>query len=133
MYRDPILDGAADPTVIWNRQAGEWWLIYTNRRASAPGPGVAWVHGTDLGVAASTDGGRTWTYRGTLTGLDFEWGRNTFWAPEVIWHDDVYHMYVSYIRGVPESWTGAARIIHYTSTDLLDWTLVAPSTSAPTG
>ncbi|MFG3022507.1 glycosyl hydrolase [Streptomyces sp. NPDC048254] len=126
LFRDPVHDGAADPTVIWNRQAGEWWLIYTNRRATAPGEGVAWVHGTDLGVAASSDGGRTWTYRGTLTGLDFEWGRNTFWAPEIIWHNGLYHMYVSYIRGVPDSWSGEARILHYTSTDLIDWTFVGP-------
>ncbi|NUP24780.1 MAG: glycosyl hydrolase [Streptomyces sp.] len=122
LFRDPIHDGAADPVAIWNRQAGEWWLVYTNRRAAAPGPGAAWVHGTDLGVTSSADGGRTWTYRGTLTGLDTEWGRNTFWAPEIIWHDGTYHMYVSYIRGVPDSWTGAAHIRHYTSPDLLNWT-----------
>lgn len=78
LFRDPVYDGAADPVAVHHRQSGEWWLVYTNRRTTAPGPGVAWVHGTDLGVAASADGGRTWTYRGTLTGLDTEWGRNTF-------------------------------------------------------
>lgn len=122
LFRDPMHDGAADPVAIWNRHAGEWWLVYTNRRTTAPGPGVTWVHGTDLGVAASADGGRTWTYRGTLTGLETEWGRNTFWAPEIVWHDGQYHMYVSYISGVPDACTGAARIRHYTSPDLLDWT-----------
>ncbi|ADI13065.1 Glycosyl hydrolase family 32 domain protein [Streptomyces bingchenggensis BCW-1] len=121
LFRDPVYDGAADPVAVHHRQSGEWWLVYTNRRTTAPGPGVAWVHGTDLGVAASADGGRTWTYRGTLTGLDTEWGRNTFWAPEIIWHDGLYHMYVSYIRGVPDSWDGAARIRHYTSPDMLEW------------
>ncbi|WP_030669392.1 glycoside hydrolase family protein [Streptomyces cellulosae] len=122
LFRDPLHDGAADPVAVWNRQTREWWLVYTNRRADAPGPGVAWVHGTDLGVAASADGGRTWTYRGALTGLETDWGRNTFWAPEIIWHDGIYHMYVSYLRGVPESWTGCAWIRHYTSPDLLSWT-----------
>ncbi|MFE4799381.1 family 43 glycosylhydrolase [Streptomyces sp. NPDC056708] len=122
LFRDPLFDGAADPVAIHHRESGEWWLVYTNRRATAPGPGVAWVHGTDLGVASSADGGCTWTYLGTLTGLDTEWGRNTFWAPEIIWHDGLYHMYVSYIRGVPDSWAGAAHIRHYTSPDMLEWT-----------
>ncbi|NEA98920.1 glycosyl hydrolase [Streptomyces sp. SID13726] len=122
LFRDPVYDGAADPVAVWNRQRAEWWLIYTNRRTSVSGPGVAWVHGTELGVAASRDGGRTWTYRGTLTGLEFEGGRNTFWAPEIVWHEGLYHLYASYLPGVPDSWSGPARIHHYTSSDLLDWT-----------
>ena len=56
LYRDPIYDGAADPVVIWNREAKEWWMIYTNRRATAEDRRFAWVHGTDLGVASSKDG-----------------------------------------------------------------------------
>lgn len=123
LFRDPIHDGAADPVLVWNEAAREWWMVYTNRRASAEGPGFAWVHGTDLGVASSSDGGRTWLYRGTLPGLDIEWGRNTFWAPEIIRHDGLYHMYVSYISGVPHDWPGhKRRILHYTSPDLLQWT-----------
>jgi hypothetical protein len=123
LFRDPIFDGAADPVVVWNRQAHEWWIIYTNRRASVEGPKFAWVHGTDLGVASSSDGGRSWLYRGTLQGLDIEWGRNTFWAPEIYWHEGTYHMYVSYIQGVPHDWPGHKREIqHYTSPDLLQWT-----------
>ncbi|HUC93704.1 MAG TPA: glycosyl hydrolase [Paenibacillus sp.] len=123
LFRDPIHDGAADPVLVWNEAAREWWMVYTNRRASAEGLGFAWVHGTDLGVASSSDGGRTWLYRGTLPGLDFEWGRNTFWAPEIIRHEGVYHMYVSYIRGVPHDWPGHKReILHYTSPNLLQWT-----------
>ena len=72
LFRDPIFDGAADPVLVWNRQMKEWWMIYTNRRAIAEGSNVAWVHGTDLGVASSKDGGQTWVYRGTLPGLDIE-------------------------------------------------------------
>ncbi|MFX3633850.1 MAG: family 43 glycosylhydrolase [Candidatus Pristimantibacillus sp.] len=125
LFRDPIYDGAADPVVIWNRQAQEWWIIYTNRRASAEGPKFAWVHGTDLGVASSSDGGRNWKYRGVISGLDIEWGRNTFWAPEIYWHDGLYHMYVSYIQGVPDDWPGHKReIVHYTSIDLLNWSFI---------
>lgn len=123
LFRDPIYDGAADPVVVWNHIEQAWWMIYTNRRATAGGPKFAWVHGTDLGVASSLDGGQSWTYRGTLTGLEHEWGHNTFWAPEIFWHDGIYHMYVSYIQGVPHDWPGHTRhLLHYTSPDLLTWT-----------
>ncbi len=96
-------------------------MIYTNRRATAEDRGFAWVHGTDLGVASSKDG-TDWVYRGTLPGLEIEWGRNTFWAPELYWHEGIYHMYVTYIQGVPEDWVGKADMLHYTSPDLLNWT-----------
>ncbi len=121
LFRDPVYDGAADPTVIWNRQEGAWWLLYTNRRANVPCRGVAWAHGTGIGIASSADRGRHWRYHGALAGLEFEPGRNTFWAPEVIWRDGMYHMYVSYVRGVPHDWSGSRAIVHLTSDDLWDW------------
>ncbi|KYG29534.1 glycosyl hydrolase [Alkalihalobacillus trypoxylicola] len=122
LFRDPIFDGAADPTLIWNTVEKQWWIIYTNRRANIKCEGVSWVHGTDLGIASSSDHGQTWTYRGTIEGLDFERGRNTFWAPEVFYHNGLYHMYVSYIQGVPNQWSGHKRqIVHYTSGNLWDW------------
>jgi hypothetical protein len=127
LYRDPIFDGATDPVVVWNRGLRQWWMFYTARRASAPGPGVAWVHGTDIGIAASEDAGATWLYLGTARGLDYEPGRNTYWAPEIVWAEGVYHMFVSYIRGVPDRWEGHARtIVRYTSANLLDWRLAGP-------
>jgi hypothetical protein len=126
LFRDPIYDGAADPTLIWNQQEKKWWMIYTNRRATADCRKYEWIHGTDLGVASSSDGGQSWLYRGTLPGLEIEWGRNTFWAPEIVWHEGTYHMYVSYIQGIPDDWEGHKRhILHYTSSDLLNWTLHA--------
>ena len=79
LFRDPIYDGAADPTLIWNRQEKSWWLLYTNRRANVECLGVAWVHGTDIGIASSLDQGHSWHYRGVLEGLEFTRGRNTFW------------------------------------------------------
>jgi hypothetical protein len=120
LFRDPIFDGAADPTIIWNHAEKQWWLLYTNRRASAEGPGVAWAHGTDIGIASSPDG-QDWLYRGILPGLEFERGRNTFWAPEVLWHGGLYHIYVSYVRGVPAQWSGERHIVHMTSPNLWDW------------
>lgn len=124
LFRDPTLDGAADPVVLWNRAERTWWMLYTNRRAWAPtaGDDVAWVHGTDVGVASSADGGVNWLYRGVLEGLDTEPGRNTFWAPEIFDDGSTYHMYVSYITGVPTRWSGHSRTIrHYTSQDLVAW------------
>ncbi len=121
LFRDPIYDGAADPTIIWNRQEKSWWILYTSRRANVDCQGFAWVHGSDIGIASSRDGGRNWVYRGILRGLELENGRNTFWAPEVMWHDGIYHMYVSYIQGIVEDWSGERHIIHYTSKKLWDW------------
>src|ERR1039458_1397785 len=62
LYRDPVHDGAADPALIWNRGAKKWMIFYTNRRADLPGSGkndVRWVHGTQIGVTESADGGTT--------------------------------------------------------------------------
>ena len=71
LFRDPVYDGAADPVVIWNPQKQAWWMFYTNRRANIPGlSGVAWVHGTRIGIAESTDGGAKWSYAGTITPQD---------------------------------------------------------------
>jgi len=121
LFRDPIYDGAADPVVIWNRQEKAWWMLYTNRRANVACQGVAWVHGTDIGVASSADNGLTWNYRGALPGLEFERGRNTFWAPEILWFGDLYHMFISYVPGIPHDWSGPRRIVHMTSNNLWDW------------
>lgn len=126
LFRDPIYDGAADPTVIWNRLEQTWWILYTSRRANMDCRGVAWAHGTDIGIASSSDKGQSWRYRGVLPGLEFEPGRNTFWAPEVIWHNNLYHMYVSYVRGVPHDWSGSRSIVHYTSPDLWEWQYKSP-------
>ena len=54
-------------------------------------------------------------------GLHFEPGRNTWWAPELIFADGVYHLYPSYIQGVPDTWNRPRRIVHYTSRDLWHW------------
>lgn len=121
LFQDPVFDGPTDPTVIFNREENTWWIIYTARRANAPCQGVAWVHGTDLGVASSDDGGQSWIYRGTLNLEPVEPGRNTFWAPEVLYAGGKYHMFVSYITGVPVNWNRPRHILHYTSANLWDW------------
>lgn len=120
LFRDPITDGAADPSVFYNPVEKSWWMLYTQRRANVESASVAYCYGNDIGIAYSEDNGKSWRYRGTLA-LDFERGKNTFWAPEVVLHKDVYHMFVSYIQGVATRWSGRARMAHYTSKNLWDW------------
>jgi len=121
LFRDPIFDGAADPSVIWNPSEKEWWVFYTQRRATARVPGVAWCYGSRIGIAASSDEGRHWYYRGTAAGLEVEDGEGTFWAPDVMVHEGTYHMFVSYIRGIWHDWGGERHILHLVSQNLWDW------------
>ena len=95
-------------------------MLYTQRRSLGLTIGVSSVHGTAIGVASSDDGAR-WLYRGALPGLDFEPGHNTFWAPEVVRLGGRYHMYASYITGVPQDWNWPRRIVHYEADDLWHW------------
>lgn len=121
LFRDPVYDCPTDPTVIWNEEEQMWYLFYTQRRAGAVAIGVSWVHGSSIGVAVSRDGSK-WLYRGTLEGLEIERGHNTFWAPEIIRAEGIYHMYVSYITGIPVDWDYPRRMLHYISVNLWDWT-----------
>jgi hypothetical protein len=121
LYTDPVHLAPSDPTVVEGPD-GRWWMFYTQRRAGDTGPGVTWVHGTDIAVASSDDGGLTWTYAGVVDGLDPNPGRNTLWAPEVIFAEGRYHMFATYISGMPSRWSGHERhILHHVSDDLVHW------------
>jgi hypothetical protein len=121
LFRDPVFDGAADPTVIWNRKEKKWFMFYTNRRANAPGlDGVTWVHGTLIGIAESADGGATWKYRDTCD-IRYRKTDYTHWAPEVIENKGVYHMFLTYVPGVFRDWNHPRRIVHLTSKNLIAW------------
>ncbi|MGE5294831.1 MAG: family 43 glycosylhydrolase [Solirubrobacterales bacterium] len=121
LYRDPVYDGAADPVLVWNRQEAKWWMFYTNRRANAAGlPGVSWVHGTRIGIAESADGGATWKYRGTAD-LPIGGKDDTHWAPDIVFDHGVYHMFLTFVPGTHENWSGERRIVHLTSPDLVTW------------
>jgi hypothetical protein len=123
LFRDPVYDGAADPTLIYNRAEKKWFMFYTNRRANLTtgADGVAWVHGTKIGIAQSADGGATWTYRGTA---DIPYGGEgmTHWAPDVIEHAGRYHMFLTFVPGIFSDWQHPRDIVHLTSSDLLHWT-----------
>jgi beta-xylosidase len=121
LFRDPIFDGPTDPTVIYDKKNKEWVMYYTQRRANQECQGVSWVFGCDLGIAKSKDNGRSWYYWGTAQGLDFDQGKNTFWAPDLAYKDGKYHLFVTYIKGVWHFWGGDAKLIHMVSDDLINW------------
>jgi hypothetical protein len=126
LYRDPVYDGAADPTLIWNPQVKRWWMFYTNRRANAPGlSGVTWVHGTPIGIAESADGGAHWKYVGTAQiELPAEDGGTnvTEWAPDVTRAPDgTWQMFLTVVPGIFEDWGHPRFIVQLTSTNLLNW------------
>jgi len=126
LYRDPIYNGAADPVVVWNPKRSSWWMFYTNRRANVPGlSGVAWVHGSPIGIAESRDGGGSWKYIGTAEiMLPAAFGKNsaTFWAPDVIRGDDgKWHMFLTVVPGIFEDWQHPRDIVQLESRDLRKW------------
>lgn len=120
LYRDPIEDGAADPVILWNKKAKKWNMFYTNRRAKSPAlSGVAWVHGTAIGIAESTDGVH-WEYIGEAEFHSPDKAQ-TLWAPDIIEHEGTYHMYLTVVRGIFEDWQHPRYIEHFTSKDLKNW------------
>ncbi len=127
LFRDPVHDGAADPIVVWNRQTRAWWMFYTNRRANDPAiPDIAWVHGTRLGIAESRDGGLTWRHVGAARiELPDAFGPASevaHWAPEIVHHESLYHMYLTVVPGIFTDWNHPRAIVHLTSPDLENWT-----------
>lgn len=119
LFEDPIFGGAADPTVFWNYEEEKWWMIYTQRRANSNTSNLAWVHGTAVGVASSTDG-LVWIYRGTLS-LNFQSGHNTYWAPDLYYEDGIYYLYVSFVEGVPAyNFDAKHKILLFTGQNMWD-------------
>ena len=94
LYDDPVYHGAADPVIIYNKQRKAWWMLYTNRRAAIDDTTVQWVHGTKIGIAESKDG-REWKYKDTAN-INYRPDEGyTHWAPDVIEHNGIYHMYLT--------------------------------------
>lgn len=122
LFHDPVFDGAADPTVIWNKKEKKWFMFYTNRRATAPGQtGVTWVHGTHIGIAESSDGGASWKYRDTCDIRYHPDPGYTHWAPEIVEYKGTYHMYLTYVPGTFTNWSHPRWIVHLTSKNLINW------------
>jgi hypothetical protein len=122
LFRDPVYDGAADPVVLWNNEAGKWFMYYTNRRANVEGGnGVSWVHATRIGIAVSENGGASWQYLDTCDIQYRVTDAYTFWAPEVIRHLGIYHMFLTYVPGIFADWSHPRWIVHLTSEDGITW------------
>ncbi len=141
---DPISKDVGDPTILFNHASGESWVFYT-QRDTMKAEGSGWYHGSDIGMQSSMFDGFSWLYRGAAEGLNtYMPGRNTFWAPEVVYHDGTYHMYVTFRVGVPmyageragtyeydEPNSKSRGILHYTSTNLMLWSFEARLALAP--
>lgn len=123
LYRDPVFGDPTDPVLTYNAETKRWLMYYTQRRGS----GIALIHGTKIGIAASSDGGATWTYVGEAKisyGQDQHPTDYTYWAPEVIWVKGTYHMFLSYVPGIFNDWNHPREIVHLTSKDGVAWDTV---------
>lgn len=123
LLRDPVHDGAADASLVYDAPARTWLMFYTNRRANLKGlaaDDVSWVHGTHIGVAASTDNGASWAYRG-IANIPAACTGATLWAPEIQTFDGVHHMWLTVVPGVFKTWNAPRRIVHLSSRDLKSW------------
>ena len=122
LYIDPLYNGSTDPMVCYNPKTGTYYMYYTSRRSNVPGlGGIESVHGSPIGMAESKDGGATWEYIGDAN-IDYHPDENpTYWAPEVICVDGTFHMYLSYVPGIFDTWEHPRDIVHLTSDNGKDW------------
>jgi hypothetical protein len=122
LYRDPVHDGAADPSIVWDRRGRQWLMFYTNRRADlkvTDPKDVSWVHGTHIGIAQSRDGA-AWDYKGRAD-IPAACTGPTLWAPNVEFIGGTYHMWLTVVPGVYRDWNAPRFIVHLTSRDLKQW------------
>lgn len=123
LFRDPVFDHPTDPVFTYNAESKKWFMYYTQRR----GGSIAMIHGTKIGMATSEDGGTSWKYLGTA---DIKYGQDeyptnyTYWAPEVIWVKDKYHMFLTFVPGIFNDWNHPREIVHLTSTNGIKWETV---------
>ncbi len=90
---------------MFDRAAQVWRMFYTNRRATVklPDPNdVEWVHGTAIGIATSRDGVQ-WRYQGTAE-FPKECTDVTLWAPDVLYENGTYHMWLTIVPGIFYRW-----------------------------
>lgn len=123
LFRDPVHDGAADPSTVYDPRTREWVMFYTNRRADLAvedAKDVRWVHGTAIGIARSKDGA-TWRYGG-VAAIPAACTGATLWAPDVERFGGQWHMWVTVVPGVFRDWNAPRFLVHLTSRDLKRWT-----------
>lgn len=122
LYIDPVYNGSSDPVLCYNEERGAWLMYYTSRRVNRTDlSGIRRIHGSPIGIAESKDGGATWNYIGDCN-IDYKPDPEpTYWAPDVIAHEGLYHMYLSYVPGVFDTWEHPRDIVHLTSKDGINW------------
>ncbi len=123
LFVDPVYSGSTDPMVCYNPVTQSYYMYYTSRRMTVEGlGGIEAIHGTPIGMAESKDGGATWSYIGDAK-IDYSPDENpTYWAPEVIFNEGVFHMYLTYVPGIFNDWSHPRDIVHLTSPDGINWT-----------
>ncbi|MCX6997348.1 MAG: hypothetical protein NTV49_09735, partial [Kiritimatiellaeota bacterium] len=122
LFRDPVFDGAADPSVLWDAKEKAWYIFYTQRRANQKLPGVSWYYDTKIGIAKSTDQGRSWSYVGTAQGMSRGLEAESFWAPHVFEDNGTFHMFVTFVPKIAiKEFSGKGQILHYTGRDPVHW------------
>jgi hypothetical protein len=122
LFRDPVHDGAADPSTVYDRARREWVMFYTNRRADLPldtPKDVRWVHGTSIGIARSRDGAH-WRYSGVAS-IPASCTGATLWAPEVQRFGGRWHLWITVVPGIFRDWNAPRFLVHLTSSDLSHW------------
>lgn len=122
LYIDPVYNGSTDPMVCYNPETRTYYMYYTSRRSNVQGlNGIESVHGSPIGIAESKDGGASWSYIGDAK-IDYAPDENpTYWAPEVIYNEGRFHMYLTYVPGVFTDWEHPRDIVHLTSLDGISW------------
>ncbi len=122
LFIDPVYNGSSDPMVCYNKARGTWLMYYTSRRVNRLDlGGIQRIHGSPIGIAESRDGGATWSYIGDCN-IDYKPDPEpTYWAPEVLEYEGLYHMYLSYVPGVFDTWEHPRDIVHLTSKDGINW------------
>ena len=122
LFIDPVYNGSTDPMVCYNPNTRTYFMYYTSRRSNVEGlNGIESIHGSPIGIAESRDGGASWTYIGDAN-IDYAPDQNpTYWAPEVIYHEGRFHMYLTYVPGVFTDWNHPRDIVHLTSLDGISW------------
>ena len=123
LYRDPVYNGPSDPMVCYSNRVGKWYMYYTSRRLTVTNilP-TEQIHGTEIGIAESSDGGATWEYIGDCN-IDYKPDQNpTYWAPEIFEYENVFHMFLSYVPGIFNDWNHPRSMVHLTSEDGINWT-----------
>ena len=81
-FTNPVLPGCADPDVIYFE--GTYYLYATNTDIKDP---------SELGfkVYSSPDLVR-WTCRGMALKAEDSWGKENFWAPDIIYHNGLFYL-----------------------------------------